>query len=212
MQVRKLCGALPGLLLALAGTACGTADNPYAKFADAPLVRATLHTVTLASDTDAIGDVVRQAGYSPATFPPNYPQADSVEASIWGVPEPVAARAAHFKAATTGTPDVRVLVLPLAAKGRTAASDVNEAFFRNVLGTGVPEWPLAGAQHENVRVQAWTSLVPDIVAASKRLRANGIPVIYDPVAITTPYLGDHRTLAIRSPDGTVVQLVETAAQ
>jgi hypothetical protein len=63
-----------------------------------------------------------------------------------------------------------------------------------------------------VRIQAWTFLVPDILAASKRLRENGIPVIYDPVGITTPYMGDHKTLAIRSPDGTVVQLVESAAQ
>jgi hypothetical protein len=198
--------------LALAGAACGTADNPYSKFPDPPLVRATLHTVTLASDTDAIGELVRQSGYTAASFPPNYPQADSVEASIWGVPEPVVVKAGHFKTAAPGTPAVRVLVMPLAAKGRTAASAVNETFFRNVLGTDVPQWPLAGAQPGNVRIQAWTYLVPDIVEASKRLRANGIPVIYDPVGITTAYLGDHRTLAIRSPDGTVVQLVEAAAQ
>jgi hypothetical protein len=212
MQVQNFCRALPGLLLALAGAACGTADHPYSKFADPPLVRATLHTVTLASDTDAIGEVVRQAGYTAAMLPPNYPQADSVEASIWGVPEPVAVKAAHFKATAPGAPDVRVLVLPLAAKGRTAASNVNEAFFRNVLGTGVPEWPLTSAQPGNVRIQVLTYLVPNIVEASKRLRANGIPVVYDPVGITTSYLGDHRTLAIRSPDGTVVQLVEAAAQ
>jgi hypothetical protein len=51
-----------------------------------------------------------------------------------------------------------------------------------------------------------------VVAAAKRLRANGIAVIYDPVEITTAYLGDHRTLAIRAPDGTVVQLVQSTAQ
>jgi hypothetical protein len=212
MQVRNFCRALPGLLLALAGAACGTADDPYSKFADPPLVRAVLHTVTLASDTDAIGGVLRQAGYTAAELPPNYPQADSVEASIWGVPEPVVVSAAHFKAAVPGKPDVRVLVMPLAAKGPAAASDVNESFFGNVLGTAVPEWPLTSAQPGNVRIQVWTYLVPNILEASKRLRGNGIPVVYDPVGITTSYLGDHRTLAIRSPDGTVVQLVEASAQ
>ena len=212
MLVRNFCRALPGLLLALAVSACGTADNPYAKFQDPPLVRAKLHTVTLASDTGAIAEQVRQGGFTAVTLPPNYPQADSVEAQIWGVPEPVATKALHFSAATPDRPNVRVLVLPLAAQGRTAANEINEAFFRNVLGTDVPRWPLASAQPEDVRIQAWTYLVPDILAASKRLRGNGIPVIYDPVGITTAYLGDHRTLAIRSPDGTVVQLVETAAQ
>jgi hypothetical protein len=168
--------------------------------------------VTLASDTSAIEELVRQSGFTAVKLPPNYPQADLVEAQIWGVPEPVVVKAAHFKAVAAGTPDIRVVVLPLAAKGRTAAGDVNEAFFRNVLGTGVPGWPLTSAQPANVRIQVWTYLVPNILEASRRLRENGIPVIYDPVGITTPYLGDHRTLAIRSPDGTVVQLVEAATQ
>jgi hypothetical protein len=212
MLVRNFCRALPALVLALAGIACGTADNPYEKFKDPPLVRAKLHTMTLASDTAAIAGQVGQGGFTAVTLPPNYPQADAVEAQIWGVPEPVAAKALHFSAATPDRPNVRVLVLPLAARGRTAAGEINEAFFRNVLGTDVPQWPLASAQPEDVRIQAWTYLVPDILEASKRLRGNGIPVIYDPVGITTAYLGDHKTLAIRSPDGTVVQLVETAAQ
>ena len=65
---------------------------------------------------------------------------------------------------------------------------------------------------EGVRVQVWTYLIPDILAANKRLRDNGIPVVFDPVGITTAYLGDHKTMAIRAPDGTIVELVETAAQ
>ena len=212
MLVRNFCRLLLGVSLAALAVACSSADNPYAKFKDPPLVRAKLHTVTLASDTDGIVAQVKQDGFAPVTLPPNYPQADAVEAQIWGVPEPVAAKAMHFTAATPGRANVRVVVLPLAAKGRTAADDVNEAFFRNVLDTGVPEWPLTSPPSGDVRIQAWTYLVPSILDASKRLRENGIPVIYDPVGITTPYLGDHKTLAIRSPDGTVVQLVETAAQ
>jgi hypothetical protein len=37
-------------------------------------------------------------------------------------------------------------------------------------------------------------------------------VVFDPVAITTGYLGDHKTMAIRAPDGAIVELVETASQ
>jgi hypothetical protein len=51
-----------------------------------------------------------------------------------------------------------------------------------------------------------------VVEANKRLRANDIPVVFDPVSITTAYLGDHKAMAIRAPDGTIVELVETAAQ
>ena len=196
----------------LAGTACGTADNPYVKFKDPPLVRAKLHTVTLASDTGAIAEQVRQGGFTAVTLPPNYPQADSVEAQIWGVPEPVATKAYISPPRRRTGPISASWCCRWRPQGRTAANEINEAFFRNVLGTDVPQWPLASAQTEDVRIQAWTYLVPDILAASKRLRSNGIPVIYDPVGITTAYLGDHKTLAIRSPDGTVVQLVETAAQ
>ena len=53
---------------------------------------------------------------------------------------------------------------------------------------------------------------PDIQLANKRLRESDIPVVYDPVRITTAYLGDHWTMAIRAPDGTIIELVETAAQ
>ena len=197
---------------ALALAACGVADNPYTRFADPPLVSGRLHTVTLVSDRGAIAEVVTAAGWQAVRLPPNYQKADAVQASIWGVPEPVAAAVLHFKAQKPGSPDLRLLVMPLAARGRVAEQAVNEAFFRNVIGADVPAWPLPAPQPADVRVQVWTYLVPSIIEASKRLRANGIPVIYDPVGITTAYLGDHRTLAIRAPDGTVVQLVETASR
>jgi hypothetical protein len=198
--------------MALALAACGTADNPYANFKDPPLVSARLHAVTLVSDTREIIDAVASAGWQEARLPPNYQRADSVQASMWGVPEPVATAITHFKAVQPRSPDICVLVMPLAAKGLVAEGPVNEAFFRNVLGSEVPGWPLPGSQPGNVRIQVWTYLVPSILDASKRLRANGIPVIYDPVSITTAYLGLHKTLAIRAPDGTVIQLVETTAQ
>ncbi len=198
-------------LVVMAG-ACGTADNPYSKLENAPLLQGRLYTVTLVSDTASVEQAVEQVGFTRASFQPNYPQADAVEASIWSVPEPVAAKATYFKASRQGVPDIRVLVMPLAAKGRKPDPAVDEAFFRNVLGSDVPAWPLPGSPAENVRIQVWGYLVPDILEARNKLRDSGIPVIFDPVAITTPYLGDHKTLAIRAPDGTVVQLVETAAQ
>lgn len=197
------------MLLAL--VACGTADNPYSRFTDPPLVQGALHVVTLVSDTAERAREIADDGYEPVTLAPNYQQATAVEASIWSVPEPVAAAVQHFKA-PPGKPDLRLLVMPLAARGRKAEAEVDRAFFRNVLGVDVPSWPLAKPADDHARVQVWTYLVPSIVEASKRLRANGIPVIYDPVSITTSYFGLQKTLAIRAPDGTVVQLVEATAR
>ena len=201
--------ALVGLV-ALSG--CGSSDDPYARLKNPPLITARLHAVTLVSDARAVMEAAAQAGWRPARLPPNYQQADAVQASMWGVPVSVAAAVAHFKAASPGAPDVLVLQMPLAARGRVAEAATNRSWFRNVLGTEVPAWPLPGKQPDNVRVQVWTYAVPSVVAASKRLRENGIPVTFDPVAITTAYLGDHKTMAIRAPDGTVVQLVEAASQ
>jgi hypothetical protein len=211
MRIRKFLQRSLGIPAVLLLAACGSADNPYARLKDPPLVQARLYTVTLASDTDAIAGDLTKAGLAAAALPPNYRQADAVEASLWGVAEPVAAKARYFKAPAGGA-DIRLLVMPLAARGRTAEASIDKTFFRNVLGTEVPAWPLAGKQPDNVRVQVWSYLVPDILAASRRLRESGIPVIYDAVSITTSYSGTHKTLAIRAPDGTVVQLVETQAQ
>ena len=102
--------------------------------------------------------------------------------------------------------------LELAAKGREADAATNRAFFRNVLGSDVPELPKGIEATESVRVQVWTYLIPSVIEANERLRADDIPAVFDPVDITTAYLGDHKTMAIRAPDGTIVELVETAAQ
>jgi hypothetical protein len=199
------------LLTALASCS-GTSDNPYAAIKDPPIAQARLHTVTLATDGPTVAEHLQVKGYSSITFASNYPVSDGVESSLWSVPEPVAASAAHFKAPGGDEPDVRVLKMALAANSRAAASGVDKAFFRNVLGTDVPRLPAGLERTDKVRIQVWTYLIPDILAANKRLRADGIPVVYDPVRITTAYLGDHKTMAIRAPDGTIVELVETSAQ
>jgi hypothetical protein len=215
MQARKSCrrllGHISGTCVALALAACGTADEPYSKFKDPPLVQGTLHVITLVSDTGERASEIVAEGFTPVTLRPNYQQADAVEASIWGVPEPVAAAVQHFKG-PPGKADLRLLVMPLAARGRKADADVDRAFFRNVLGVDVPEWPLRRPADDHARVQVWTYFVPDILVASRRMRENGIPIIYDPVGITTSYLGDHRTFAVRAPDGTVVQLVQNSTR
>lgn len=214
MQARnfRLLAGAASLTMAALVAGCGTSDNPYSKLKNPPLLQGQLHAVTLVSDTAQVEQAVEQLGFTRAAFQPNYQQADAVQASIWSVPEPVAAKASYFKASTPGAPDVRVLVMPLAAKGRAPEPAVDKAFFRNVLNSDVPASPLPGALPENVRIQVWVYRVPNILDAKNKLRDNGIPVIFDPVAITTPYLGDHKTLALRAPDGTVVQLVETSAE
>jgi hypothetical protein len=117
----------------------------------------------------------------------------------------------HLKGPTADTPDLRLLVMELAAKGREADAATNHAFFRNVLGSDVPGLPPGIEVTESVRVQVWTYLIPNVVEANKRLRANDIPVVFDPVSITTAYLGAQGRW-IRAPDGTIVELVEKMAR
>ena len=213
MQTPTFCRVLAGLVLTSWLASCtGSADNQYASLKDVPLAPAKLHAVTLVTDDASLSRLLVKQGYTAMSFTANYPASDRVEASLWSVPEPVVARTAHFRASVAGAPDVRVLVMEVAARGREADAATNRAFYRNVLGSEVPELPQGIEPAQGIRVQVWTYLVPSVVEANKRLRANNIPVVFDPVAITTAYLGDHRTMAIRAPDGTIVELVETAAQ
>jgi hypothetical protein len=209
MQNRYFRWTAPLALLVLA--ACSDSEDPWSRLPNPPLVQGTLHTVTIAGETARAREQARAAGYSPLTFAPNYPAALRVEASLWDVPEPVAAQAAVFGSAGKGV-DLRFLEMPLAARGMEASADRERSFFRNVLGADVPGWPAGISREPRLRVQVWTFLVPSVVEASRRLRENGVPVVFEAVALTTPYLGDHKTMAIRAPDGTLVQLVESAAR
>jgi hypothetical protein len=209
MQTRNLRRALVALAVAVLLAACTrSADNPYSKIQNSPLVQASLHTVTLVSGDPAVVERLRKDGYTPAPAGPNYPASISVEAALWNVPDPIAAQAALFMAPAGRGLDVRVLPMPPQALRAPVDAATEEAFFKNVLGTGVPQWPLA----DHVGVQAWTYFVDDVVAASKRLREGGITVVFEPVATTTAYLGDHRTMGIRAPDGTVIELAQSRAQ
>jgi hypothetical protein len=196
-------------LALLAG--CSRADNPYAKIADGPLVTATLHAVTLATDDAALIGQLQKDGYTLLNFAPNYQAAIHVESLLWDVPEDVASKVMILKA-PAGEPDLRVLTM--APKPAAAAVDatVLRDFYRNVLGTDVPQWPAKVARADNVRVQVWTYLIPDVLDVRRKLRAHTIPTASEPVGITTPYLGDEKTLTLKAPDGVIVELVQTAAQ
>lgn len=201
---------LPAFAIALLA-GCSNANDPYAKLKEPPLVQGRLQTVTLVSADAKLADEVQKAGYRAMPFPPNYPAADEVQGILWSVPPEVVKGAALYGAPGTG-PDVRLLVQPLPAATPPADAGVERSFFRNVLGTDVPQWPEKVARGDGVRVQVWSYQVQSVVEARKKLRENAIPVVTEPVAITTPYLGDQKAMSLRAPDGSIVELVETAAQ
>jgi hypothetical protein len=209
MPPRHFRWAPPLVLFVL--TACSDSPDPWSRLPNPPLTQGVLHTATVAGETAPAREQARAAGYTALAFASNYPPALRVEATLWAVPEPVAAKALLFRSPGNGV-DLRFLEMPLAARGMKASAATERSFFRQVLGTDVPELPAAISRSSSLRVQAWTFIVPSVVEASRRLRENGIPVVFDAAALTTPYLGDHKTLAIRAPDGTIVQLVETAAR
>jgi hypothetical protein len=190
---------------------CSNAGDPYAKLPDPPLVQGHLHTVTLVSDDSKLAEQVQTDGYRRMPLPPNYPEADEVQGVLWDVPASVAKNATVYGAPGAG-PNVRVLVRPLPQAAPPADDAVMRSFFRNVLGSDVPQWPEKVPRAANVRVQVWTYQVPSIVDARRKLRANTIPVVTEPVGITTPYLGDQKSMSLRAPDGSIVELVEAAAK
>jgi hypothetical protein len=205
--------AIPAVLVTLLA-GCSNANDPYAKISDAPLMQVRLHTVTLVADGAPPGEELQKAGYTYTPFPPNYPEADKVQGVLWNVPPEVAASAKVYRAASG--PNLRVLTQPSPPAAAPAASAVDagveRSFFRNVLGTDVPQWPANVPRAANLRVQVWTYQIPNILDARKKLRENAIPLVTEPVGITTAYLGDQKSMSLRAPDGTIVELVETAAQ
>jgi hypothetical protein len=76
----------------------------------------------------------------------------------------------------------------------------------------VPRWPGSFGLPAGARVQVWTFLIDDVLVARRQLREAGIPIDFDAVAITTAYLGDHKLLGLKAPDGVILELVETAAR
>jgi len=213
MQTKILCRLIAFFPLAVTLLGCSpAADNPYSKIPDPPVVSASLHTVTVVSPDAALADVLQKDGFAPAAFPSNYPASVKVEALLWKVPEEAVAGASVFMAPAGKGPNVRLLVTSAPAPATPVDAEVEKAFYRNVLGSDVPRWPGSTALPPGARVHAWTYFISDVVAAKRRLRAAGIPVSFDPVDITTAFLGDHRTMGIVAPDGAVIELVQNSAQ
>jgi hypothetical protein len=214
MQPTLLCRVFAALVLAGSLVNCSRpAENPYAGIQNPPLVRATLHTVTVVTPDAALAVRLDGAGYMHTVFPSNYPSpAVTVEAALWKVPEESAANSVIFMAPIGRGPNARMVFMPDPPPIATTDEEVEATFFRNVLGTEVPQWPGSSELRNGARVQAWTFLVDDVLAASKRLREAGIPVTMDPVAMTSAYLGDHKTMGIQGPGGIAIQLVQNAAR
>ena len=210
MQDSLLRRAYVTLLVAgwLAGCS-GSASNSYQSLPGAPLVPGYLHTVTLMVDDVTLIDRLQNQGWRRLSFPPNYPDVARHEAALWGVPEPVAGQQSVFASPDGNGPNVRVLIMPTTPRERADAG-VERDFFRNVLGAEVPHWP-AGELPAGARVQVWTYVIADVGEANEILQKAGIAVSSAPVAFTSPYLGEHRSMAIRAPDGTVVELFQDSA-
>jgi hypothetical protein len=190
--------------------ACTRVETPYSKIPNPPLLKAQLHTMTVLATADGLGAQLATRGYSRTTFPLGNAGALRVEAALWQVPEEVIAQTQYFVASSGPSLRLMVGLLPEDAPGVDDA--VLREFYRNVLGVEPPHWPANVPRPENVRVHGWTYAVPSVVEASRRCREQGIPVDFAPVAISTAYLGDHRTMAIRAPDGAILELFEGAAR
>ena len=213
MQTKTFCRLVAFLPLAVALLGCSpAADNPYAKIPDPPLVSARLHTVTVASPDASLSDALQKDGFAPAAFGSNYPASVRVEALLWKVPEEAVAGVTVLMAPPGKGPNVRVLAMPSTTPATPVDARVEKDFYRNVLGSDVPRWPGSSPLPSGARVQVRTFFVADVVEAKRRMRAAGIPVSFDPVDITTAFLGDHRTMAILAPDGAVIELVQNHAQ
>jgi hypothetical protein len=201
----------PAILLAVLLAACAPRgkDDPYSRIGQPPLVAAELHTATIASPDPALGERLAALGYVPLELAPNYPEAVRVESLAWGVSEEEAGAVRYFQAPPGGGPNLRVLAAAAPARAATVAAAVEKSFFRNVLGSEVPDRSRLAAHGE---VLVWTYRIDDVPAARDRLRAANIPISFNAVAITSAYFGDQKLLGIRAPDGTVIELVQTAAQ
>jgi hypothetical protein len=184
--------------------ACSRTEDP-------PILQARLVSATLVSADPAIGTWARDAGYEQVTFAANYPGTVRMHAIMWGVQEAVVEQALEFSAPGKVPSHVRVLTAQLPADSSPIEGDVM-AFYGQVLGAdSLPGYPIVGKPPEAVRVLAWTYAIPDVLEANRRLREHNIPVVVNPVALTSPIFGDHKMLAIRAPDGDLIELIETTA-
>ncbi len=204
MQTSPIRRSFAVLLCVFVFAACSRSDDP-------PVLQATVRSVALSSASGDVGARLRDWGYQPVTFAANYPGTTRVHALLWQVPEEVVEKSLEFAAPARVPAHARVLVVESSAERPAASGSDLEKFYRGVLGIDVPRFPASAELSDGARVHAWTMAVPDILEARNRLREANVPVVFNPVALTSPVFGDHKMLAIRAPDGVIVELIETTA-
>jgi hypothetical protein len=193
------------LLCVSALVACSRTEDP-------PILKARLVSATLVSADPAVATWAREAGYKQLSFAANYPGTVRMHAIMWGVPEAVVEQALEFSAPGKEPSHVRVLTAQLPTNSSPIEGNP-QSFYREVMGTDfMPGYPVVGKPPEAVRVLAWTYVIPDVLEANRRLRERNIPVVVSPVALTSPMFGDYKMLAIRAPDGELIELIEATAQ
>jgi hypothetical protein len=177
----------------------------------APIVTSDLHTVTLIA-AQPLDAALVALGYTRVALPPNYPQSIPVEAGVWDVPVEAAGAASYWQPAEPGAPRVRAIAaeVPIRSDSNPGA---DEAFYREVLNTAVPSWLANAKLPEGARIHALTWLTGvSTMDIRNQLRASKSHIVYGPVAISTPYLGDHEVISVRSPGGVIVELVRNSSQ
>jgi hypothetical protein len=211
MQTFPLRRPVAAFFCVLALGACSRADNPFERLENPPVMQADLRGVTLVSAEPSFGEKLPDMGYEPLSFAANYPGTVRVHALMWQMPEPVVTAAREFRSPGAKPQNATLLVAPLPTPPPAADAALVKSFYRNVLGSEVPVFPPKGRLPADVRVQAWTFVVPKVLDASRKLREKNIAVVFNPVAMSSPMFGDHKVIAIRAPDGVLVELVELAA-
>ena len=152
-----------------------------------------------------------QLGFTRIALPANYPPSVRVEAGAWGVSEAQASAATYWRAGAAGAPNLRVLVADLPALQMASGLSGDEKFLREVLGFS---GPIANPLSEGeARLMGWSFLTTtSTLKVRDHLRAASAPVSYGPVAISTPYLGDHEFIVTRTPGGRFVEIVKNSAE
>jgi hypothetical protein len=174
------------------------------------LLAGNVHTVTLVA-AQPLDAKLAELGFTRVQLPANYPQSVKVEAGAWGVSEAVANAATYWQGPGADGPKLRVLVAEVPAFSSLPGQSADEQFMREKVGfSGALGNPAAGV---DAQVAGWSFLTTtSTLKVRDHLRAAGAPVSYGPVAISTPYLGDHEIILTRTPSGRFVEIIRNSAE
>jgi hypothetical protein len=192
------------------GDSAGPAQATAGVTPPAGLIAGSIHTFTIVA-AQPLDAKLAQLGFTRIDLPANYPQSVKVEAGAWGVSEAVAAAATYWQGSGAGAPKLRVLVADVPTPPAAPGFSGDEQFMREKLGiSGALADPVSGA---GAQVAGWSFLTTtSTLKIRDHLRAAGAPVSYGPVAISTPYLGDHEIILTRTPSGRFVEIIRNTAE